>query len=557
MNLFSRTEESRAMKKTVYIAVAALAFSLGCTEEAKYDAVPDATAEGFSIKADIAATKTVFDGATKVEWEDGDALGVYIDGGETHGLYRFEKSAGGGNMFSCAEFTPEDGVEYTYYILYPYNDFSVADGKSGTVVSFGGYQNVTVADASYVDTPLYCMTSGTGSEEPEVLMHHLATVVKVNVRNATGAPVQVSEVRLAPAGNICLEGDFSLDFNSGALTPAEDNAEYSAVLPLSVTVEDEATFYLASAPFTAEDGLEVSVTAGGETYPVKKDGPLTFAAGHIRATTVTLGGAWTEPETIESVSISGTAAGPEPIQVARTLENENLYAWKGELNEGSLVISVNDGAGYISVADRNFTGVESGYTVLEDAAEWDVQADTYRIVIDTEKRTVAVRNSDNDLENTVVEYNNTVDKVNPFSQSVTELWMWGGFNSFSTGEGMKTGFDPEYKLTQSLANPQLFVYHGDVLPCLNAVDANNGNQRKTGFIKFLVSNIENNVYAYGSTAAAKRNEYSGYLEDIVHGQPYTLVPGQSDNRYAYFILPENTNYVEINIEELTVIFDNR
>ena len=135
--------------------------------------------------------------------------------------------------------------------------------------------------------------------------------------------------------------------------------------------------------------------------------------------------------------------------------------------------------------------------------------------------------------------------------------MWGGFNSFSTGEGMKTGFDPEYKLTQSLANPQLFVYHGDVLPCLNAVDANNGNQRKTGFIKFLVSNIENNVYAYGSTAAAKRNEYSGYLEDIVHGQPYTLVPGQSDNRYAYFILPENTNYVEINIEELTVIFDNR
>ena len=87
------------MKKTVYIAVAALAFSLGCTEEAKYDAVPDATAEGFSIKADIAATKTVFDGVTKVEWEDGDALGVYIDGGETHGLYRFEKSAGGGTCF--------------------------------------------------------------------------------------------------------------------------------------------------------------------------------------------------------------------------------------------------------------------------------------------------------------------------------------------------------------------------------------------------------------------------------------------------------------------------
>ena len=161
------------------------------------------------------------------------------------------------------------------------------------------------------------------------------------------------------------------------------------------------------------------------------------------------------------------------------------------------------------------------------------------------------------MKNTVVSYNNTVDGINPYEQEVTELWMYGGFNSYSTGTDCFVGLDPEYTLKQSLADPNVFVYYGDVLPRLGGSDANNKGTYKTGFINFKVSNIHNNVYCYGSTADAKRNEFSGYIENINHGESLDLVAGQGHNRYAYFIIPLNVNYIEINIKELTVVFDNR
>ena len=71
-----------------------------------------------------------------------------------------------------------------------------------------------------------------------------------------------------------------------------------------------------------------------------------------------------------------------------------------------------------------------------------------------------------------------------------------------------------------------------------------------------MSNIENNVYAYGSTIEAKRNEKRGYLPVSI-GETLTLVPGQSDNRYAYFCVPEGCNFVVVDIENLTVLFDKK
>ncbi|MDE6402552.1 MAG: DUF5116 domain-containing protein, partial [Muribaculaceae bacterium] len=62
--------------------------------------------------------------------------------------------------------------------------------------------------------------------------------------------------------------------------------------------------------------------------------------------------------------------------------------------------------------------------------------------------------------------------------------------------------------------------------------------------------------AYGSTAEAKRNSKVGYVKPAL-GETSTLVAGQGDNRYAYFCIPENCNYVVVDIEKLTVIFDNK
>ena len=548
------------MKRIISIAAAAaLIFAYGCSEEPldrsqEGQDREEVSAEGFSIKAGIAApsdSRTSFDAATgKVEWSEGDALGIHIKGGETDAMYKFVKNEGA-DTFSTDEFTPDPETKYTYYAVYPYPESGSSDLTAQVSIVSGTYDSSD--PDGHIDTPLWGKSEAVaGTETPEITLSHLASVIEVNFVNNTGSDLTVSEVSLEAAGDAALSGTFTLDLETGRLTPAEASA--SASLTVNASAGASSAYYIACVPYSGD--LTVNVAAGG-TYSESKSG-VNFVAGKFYNTTVTAAGEPELPESVESLSISGAAAGGTPITVEKTLEDETLYAWKGELQAGEFKINVNDTDAFLSVADANFEGTPSGYSIAFDGGSYTVPAaGSYRIIVDTEAATVEVRDEEHDLKNKSVSYNNTVDKVNPYTQEVTVLWMWGGFNSFSTESGMKTGFDSDYTLTQSMADPCLFVYHGEVLPRLSAVDANNNNERKTGFIKFLVSNIENNVYAYGSTADAKRNDHSGYLENIALGKTQTLVEGQGDNRYAYFIIPENVNYVEVDIENLTVIFDNR
>lgn len=548
------------MKRIISIAAAAaLIFAYGCSEEPldrsqEGQDREEVSAEGFSIKAGIAApsdSRTSFDAATgKVEWSEGDALGIHIKGGETDAMYKFVKNEGA-DTFSTDEFTPDPETEYTYYAVYPYPESGASDLTAQVSIVSGTYDSSD--PDGHIDTPLWGKSEAVaGTETPEITLSHLASVIEVNFVNNTGSDLTVSEVSLEAAGDAALSGTFTLDLETGRLTPAEASA--SASLTVNASAGASSAYYIACVPYSGD--LTVNVAAGG-TYSESKSG-VNFVAGKFYNTTVTAAGEPELPESVESLSISGAAAGGTPITVEKTLEDETLYAWKGELQAGEFKINVNDTDAFLSVADANFEGTPSGYSIAFDGGSYTVPAaGSYRIIVDTEAATVEVRDEEHDLKNKSVSYNNTVDKVDPYTQEVTVLWMWGGFNSFSTESGMKTGFDSDYTLTQSMADPCLFVYHGEVLPRLSAVDANNNNERKTGFIKFLVSNIENNVYAYGSTADAKRKDHSGYLENIDLGETQTLVEGQGDNRYAYFIIPENVNYVEVDIENLTVIFDNR
>ena len=111
-------------------------------------------------------------------------------------------------------------------------------------------------------------------------------------------------------------------------------------------------------------------------------------------------------------------------------------------------------------------------------------------------------------------------------------------------------------MKQSLANPNVFVYKGAVLPRKSGKDGNNGDKTVTGSVNFKVAPWNYNVYSYGSTADAKRNDHSGYLDAVI-GKTEELVEGQLDNRFAYFIIPEGCNYVEVDIANLTVVFDTR
>ena len=276
---------------------------------------------------------------------------------------------------------------------------------------------------------------------------------------------------------------------------------------------------------------------------------------------------------VEKIFLGGSAAPGEDIEVAPTLENPAVYAYHGELKAGNLYLPVLfDEATTLSIVPAGSShAIADGETVsfgqaltasAPSSKYWTIEADgVYRIVIDTDAKTIAIYSPATDPKNKEVSYNNTVDKINPYTQEVTELWMWGGFNAAEKdADQAKAGFMKKYTLQQSAANPYVFVYFGEELPRktgnYNSKNAETGATSGAGWLTFLVSNIENNVYAYGSTADAKRNDHTGTVEPAL-GETSTIVGGQSNNRYAYFVIPEGANYVEVDIDKMTVVFDKR
>ncbi|MCH5227828.1 MAG: SusE domain-containing protein [Muribaculaceae bacterium] len=271
---------------------------------------------------------------------------------------------------------------------------------------------------------------------------------------------------------------------------------------------------------------------------------------------------------LDKLYLAGSAVGSERIEMIPCLEKEGLFAYYGTLNAGNLYMPMEFGGDtQVSFIPKNVEdhsindGISKEFTQaltdgVLDKGYWEIpQEDNYRIVVDITEHTVTIYSPATDKTNVVVSYNNTVDGINPYTQEVTELWMWGGFNDSAHDSGLKAGFQEKFRMTQSVANPRVFVYYGSNIPRGTSTDDWSG-ATGVGALNFLVSNIENNVYAYGSTISAQRNNHRGYLS-VNLGDVLELVPGQSDNRYAYFCVPENCNFVVVDIENLTVLFDHK
>lgn len=271
---------------------------------------------------------------------------------------------------------------------------------------------------------------------------------------------------------------------------------------------------------------------------------------------------------LDKLYLAGSAVGNDMIEMTQCLEKDGLFAYYGTLKAGNLYMPMEFGGetsvSFIpkDVADHTIndgTPKEFAQALTDGVLAkgyWEIpQDDIYRIVVDITDHTVTIYSPATDKPNVVVSYNNTVDGINPFTQEVTELWMWGGFNNADHDAGLKAGFQEKFRMTQSVANPYVFVYYGSNIPRGTSTD-DWSKATGVGALNFLVSNIENNVYAYGSTIDAKRNDHRGYL-NVNLGDILELVPGQSDNRYAYFCVPENCNFVVVDIENLTVLFDHK
>lgn len=273
----------------------------------------------------------------------------------------------------------------------------------------------------------------------------------------------------------------------------------------------------------------------------------------------------------DQIFLAGNAVGSEQVEMKQTLENEQLYAWRGELKAGKLYIPltfegeqamaiVPETSDNHDISDGQETSFSQVVVSKVDKQYWEIpSAGTYRIVLNKEERTIAIYSAEKDLKPLTASFNNTELGINPWSQEINVLHMYGGFNSFAydpgtdeeTGKSLKY-CQVKYNLIQSLANPKVFVYKGEVLPRNSWKD--NYGVTKAGWVNFSTLRYANNGWFVGSSADAQRNHHNGYKE-VILGKVEQAVVGQSHNRYAYFLIPEGCNFVVVDIENNTVLFD--
>lgn len=278
----------------------------------------------------------------------------------------------------------------------------------------------------------------------------------------------------------------------------------------------------------------------------------------------------------DKLYMAGTAVGEEMVEFTQTLENSSLYAYYGELKAGTfyLPIEFEESTSLAIVPKSASHDIEDGQPVQFAQARmsqtgsyyWSIPADAkYRVVLDIAAMTLTIYSPATAKPNTVVSFNKTYTKdgtptANPYSYEVTELWMYGGFNAFAKDpDAPEAGFQKQYCLQQSAADPNVFVYYGKAITRQSSKGqtGSTASQVFDAYFNLKVNWWNNNVYCYGSDAPnAKRNGQDDF-KSMTLGVPATLKGGQGDNRYAWFFIPEDANFIMANIETMEIVIDKR
>lgn len=262
------------MKKSFFFAGLAAALCLvGCNKESDVKGLDGRPVE---IVLSDAATRTVNEGMS-TKWVNGDALNVfYAPTGTTEysGNVEFKvDDAANNHAKGTAELTAD---AYDWYLLYPYSKYvtTPANTKSG-YLTIGSKSNATQTQAgpdsmthlAGENLPVYGVAKNVARDDtPVISMKHVASVVAVNLTNATAAPIKVNEVSFTAPEDIV--GTYYIDFSGEELAFAGSGANYvSNVATLAVTGDAtiaagaSAKFYLAVKPFAAKAADKLSVKA--------------------------------------------------------------------------------------------------------------------------------------------------------------------------------------------------------------------------------------------------------------------------------------------------------
>ena len=289
------------MKKAlIFAGLAAATLSLvGCNKET--DLAPNGRKVG--IVLNNAETRTVNNGML-TNWEDGDALNVfYAAAGTTEYSANTQftvDDAASNHATGTAELT---AAAYDWYLLYPYSSYIKTPANTKDSYTYigsrsdasqvqTGYNNMAhlAGGASPASFPVYGIVKNVASNEtPVIEMKQVASVVAVNVKNASGKPITVSEVSFTAPEPIV--GAFYINFAQEPISFTEYRY-VSATASLTVQNAPElaagqtATFYIGIKPFKANAGdkLSLKIHVGDLVFEkeVTLPGAVEFKSGFIK-----------------------------------------------------------------------------------------------------------------------------------------------------------------------------------------------------------------------------------------------------------------------------------
>lgn len=316
-------ENNRTMKK-YSLLMGLMCAALSITSCSKDNTETFDKPKGYEFELYAAPqTRTEVDGLD-MKWSANDAMNVFhaLPGTTNYSDNdQFTVSDIEGGVFkgtiTDTEFDPNG--TYDWYAVYPYSKYmaSPAESNSGSYFVVGS-KNINTQQQTGIDNqahicgeniPLY--GKATGVTSPRLVMHHIATLFRINVINTGSTDLNVTGITLTSASeNLIGSYYFDITGETPVLTPYRDDY-VSKTATLNITdgvVAPDATgsFYLATRAFTAPEGeqLTLTVTANGET--VEKVATLsketTFAAGKINKLNVNVAAAAEQASTWEKVT---------------------------------------------------------------------------------------------------------------------------------------------------------------------------------------------------------------------------------------------------------------
>ena len=270
------------------------------------------------------------------------------------------------------------------------------------------------------------------------------------------------------------------------------------------------------------------------------EGGATFEAPEVRTVQIKVTPIKAVVFDADKIFLSGSAVpGINKVEMTKTLENLNQYAYVLNLQPGDLQIPVDykGATNYIASADAN-TALQDGSAVAiktrETAFSWKIEtAGQYRVVVNMQKATATIYSPLQALTPKVVNW--TGDGSVAQTTTITDLWMHGAINSFGTPIKMECRV--------SLADPQILVYTG----------------ARVGKTKFIVyggtDNNKNLAYAFSAPLSATNTAQDLTL---VQGTVATLSGGStSAQRNSYYTIPSGTNVLVLDLRNMTILAEKR